>query len=84
MAPSVVRCVDLVETVTDWMEGALDDRDRRLLEEHLATCAHCNEYVSELRATSAVLARVTVGGRDAPRATARAALLDAFRAASGH
>jgi anti-sigma factor RsiW len=83
MAPPAVRCVELVETVTDWTEGALDGRDRRLLEEHLATCAHCSEYVSELGATIAVLASGAVGGSDAPPASARAALLDAFRSASG-
>jgi anti-sigma factor RsiW len=80
MARPAVCCVELVEAATDWMEGAVDDDDRRRLEEHLVDCPHCAEYVSQLRSTSRVLAGV--GGRDAPPATARAALLDAFRLAT--
>jgi anti-sigma factor RsiW len=72
-----VRCVEFVETVTDWMEGALDDDARLLVEEHLVICPHCTEYVAQLRATAAVLRR---SPGEAPPAEARAALLDAFRA----
>ncbi len=72
-----VRCVEFVETVTDWMEGALDDDARLLVEEHLVICPHCTEYLAQLRATAAVL-RQAPG--QAPPAKARAALLDAFRA----
>jgi anti-sigma factor RsiW len=72
-----IRCAEFVETVTDWMEGALDDDARLLVEEHLVICPHCTEYVAQLRATAAVL-RESPG--DAPPAAARTALLDAFRA----
>ncbi len=83
MAPLAVRCVELVETVTDWMEGALDDDARQLVEDHLVTCSHCTEYVVQLRATSVVLAGSPDRARDAAPATARAALLGAFRMATG-
>ena len=73
-----VRCVEFVETVTDWMEGALTDDDRLALEEHLVICPHCTEYLAQLRLAAAVLhERPAV--TDAPPATARTALLKAFR-----
>ena len=40
-----MRCAELVELVTDWMEDALDDRTISRLEEHLVICPPCSEYV---------------------------------------
>jgi anti-sigma factor RsiW len=80
MRQPVVRCVEFVETVTEWMEGALVDDERLALEEHLVICPHCTEYVAQLRLSRAVLqqaADVTAG--EAPPPAARAALLEAFR-----
>jgi anti-sigma factor RsiW len=77
-----VRCVEFVESVTDWMEGALADDDRVEVEEHLAICPHCTEYVEQLRLTRAVLREADdLLTRAAPPAAARSALLDAFRRA---
>jgi hypothetical protein len=73
-----IRCVEFVESVSDWLEGALSDDDRLLLEEHLVICPHCTEYLTQLRLTAAVLREGSV--TDAPPPAARAALLDAFRA----
>jgi anti-sigma factor RsiW len=72
-----VRCVEFVETVTDWMEGALSDDDRLGVEEHLVICPHCTEYVAQLRLTTSVLEARPV--TEAPPPNARAELLDAFR-----
>jgi anti-sigma factor RsiW len=62
------------------MEDALDDDDRLTLEEHLAICPHCTEYVGQLRLAAALLREV---GETVPRASpppgARVSLLDAFR-----
>jgi anti-sigma factor RsiW len=77
-----VRCVEFVETVTDWMEGALDDDDALVREEHLVSCPHCTDYVVQLRATCAVLASTRPGSATAPPEAARTALLDAFRSAT--
>jgi predicted anti-sigma-YlaC factor YlaD len=80
MRQPAVRCVEFVESVTDWMEGALVDDDRVFIEEHLAICPHCTEYVEQLRLSRAVLSEVgTLGPRETPPAEARAALLDALR-----
>ncbi len=37
--------------MSDYLEGALSDRDRTRLEAHLAQCPHCSEYLAQLRAT---------------------------------
>jgi anti-sigma factor RsiW len=44
-------CQEMVELVTDYLEGALGRRARRRFEAHLAGCPHCTEYVAQLRAT---------------------------------
>lgn len=80
MRQPAVRCVEFVESVTDWMEGALVDEQSLELEEHLAICPHCTEYVEQLRLTTAVLRQADrLTSREAPPPEARAALLDAFR-----
>ncbi|MGI8414801.1 MAG: zf-HC2 domain-containing protein, partial [Nakamurella sp.] len=44
-----VACRQLVELVTDYLEGALAPRLRDRVEEHLAACEHCKEYVAQVR-----------------------------------
>ena len=73
-----LRCIELVESVTEWMEDALDDEDRLLVEAHLATCTPCGAYVAQLRAALALLPREP---RPGPPAAVRAALLAAVRPA---
>jgi len=43
-------CRDLVETVTDYLEGAMPPADRARFEAHLETCPYCVDYVEQLRA----------------------------------
>jgi hypothetical protein len=73
-----LRCIELVEVATDWMEGALDDADRLLLEAHLVSCRSCGAYVAQLRSVPVLLRRLPADG---PPAAARAALLEAARRA---
>lgn len=42
-------CRQLVEMVTDYLEGALDPALRRRVEDHLTTCDPCVGYVNEVR-----------------------------------
>jgi anti-sigma factor RsiW len=79
MRQPVVRCVEFVESVTDWMEGELTDDERLALEEHLTICPHCTDYVAQLRLSSAVLRAADRTTRQAPPPEAREALLEAFR-----
>ena len=44
-------CRELVELVTDYLEGTLSRRDRARFEAHIAACEHCTEYLAQFRET---------------------------------
>jgi anti-sigma factor RsiW len=44
-------CQEVVELVTDYLEGTLARSQRRRLEKHLAACEHCSEYLEQMRTT---------------------------------
>jgi anti-sigma factor RsiW len=46
-----LTCKELVELVTDYLEGALSPADRARFDEHLATCPYCRTYVEQMRQT---------------------------------
>jgi len=52
-------CQQVVELVTDYLEGGLRDPARRRFEKHLAGCPHCTEYLAQIRETIRVAGRVT-------------------------
>jgi anti-sigma factor RsiW len=71
-----LSCQELVELVTDYLEGALDDRHLRAFERHLAGCDACPEYVEQLRTTIRLVGTLTP---DDLTRDAETALLQAFR-----
>jgi hypothetical protein len=46
-----MTCQELVELVTDYFDGALDEPARAEFEAHLAVCPGCDSYVEQMRAT---------------------------------
>jgi anti-sigma factor RsiW len=44
-------CVDFVELVTDYLDGALPTEQLLIIERHLAFCAPCVDYLDQMRAT---------------------------------
>ena len=44
-------CRQAVALMTDYLDGAMTPRDRARLEEHLAACPHCSEYLAQIQAT---------------------------------
>ena len=68
--------MELVELVTDYLEGALPPSDRRRFEEHLTTCPHCRTYLDQMRQTAQALTDLPA---DALPGDARSTLLNAFR-----
>ncbi len=48
------RCADIVELVTEYLEGTMPDRVRERFERHVAFCAECDTYLDQMRATIAV------------------------------
>lgn len=46
-----MTCKELVELITDYLEGALSPDDRRRFEDHLATCEGCTNYLQQVKTT---------------------------------
>ncbi len=46
-----LTCKELVELVTDYLEGVLPPEDRERFEVHLATCDGCTVYLQQMRKT---------------------------------
>ena len=51
-----VVCRQLVEMVTDYLEGDLDPVERAAVQAHLAGCGHCTGYVEQVRRMLALTA----------------------------
>jgi anti-sigma factor RsiW len=50
-----LACIEEVELITDYLEGALPEPDRRRLEAHLETCPGCTEYLAQMRSIAGSL-----------------------------
>ncbi len=73
--PAIV-CRDMVELVTNYLEGSLAGSERARFEAHLSVCPHCTRYLEQCRQTIAATGRL----READIAPeAKEALLGAFR-----
>ena len=53
-----LTCQDLVEIVSDYLEGALPDADRERFDAHLETCEGCRRYLDQMRTTIRVVGRL--------------------------
>jgi anti-sigma factor RsiW len=71
-----ITCRELVELVTDYLEGALSEADRSRLDAHLEGCDACRTYVEQMRLTIKACGRISEESLDPE---IRGVLLDAFR-----
>ena len=71
-----LSCQELVELVTDYLEGALPAGERARFDAHLVTCPHCRIYLEQMRLTVATLGHLPTA---AVSAEALQALLEHFR-----
>lgn len=55
-----VVCRDLVELVTDFLDGMLETPMAAAVERHLALCPPCVRYVTQMRATARLLGHLPV------------------------
>jgi anti-sigma factor RsiW len=46
-----LACRELVELVTDYLEGALPEAERARFEAHIAACPGCTAYLEQMRTT---------------------------------
>jgi anti-sigma factor RsiW len=71
-----LTCKELVELVTEYIEGTLPPAEHTRFEEHLATCRGCRNYLAQMRQTIRLVGRLT---EEEITPKARKKLLDAFR-----
>jgi anti-sigma factor RsiW len=71
-----LACQQVVELVTEYLDGAMEPARRARFERHLAGCDGCTAYLQQFRTTLMVVGRLDVGDVPAP---AMAELVDAFR-----
>ncbi len=69
-------CQELVEVVTDYLEGRLSPVDRARFEAHIADCEYCETYLEQMRLTIRTLGRIP---EDSLSDDARETLLSALR-----
>jgi anti-sigma factor RsiW len=71
-----LACQELVELVTDYLEGRLAPADRERFDAHIAGCDACTAYLEQMRLTLAALGRIP---EESISVQAREELLVAFR-----
>jgi anti-sigma factor RsiW len=71
-----LTCRELVELVTDYLDGALPPSEREAFEAHILSCPGCEEYLAQIRQTIALTGRLT---EDTLLPTVRDRLLASFR-----
>ena len=54
-----LTCRELVEVITDYLEGSMRDDDRARFERHLAGCSGCASVLAQFRATIEATGRLT-------------------------
>jgi anti-sigma factor RsiW len=58
LRPEEIPCQQVVELISDYLEGALPARSRRRLDYHLAGCPHCSAYLAQMRVTLRLTGRL--------------------------
>jgi anti-sigma factor RsiW len=53
-----LTCREVVELLSDYLEGALGPLERARVAAHLETCPECMAYLTQLRATISALGRL--------------------------
>jgi predicted anti-sigma-YlaC factor YlaD len=71
-----LSCQELVELVTDYLEGALSPVDTARFEDHIGRCGACSIYLEQMRQAIELVGHLSV---DALTPEAERDLLEAFR-----
>lgn len=74
MNPWGMDCIQLVELVTEYLEGTLDAEARANFDKHLSLCGSCRHYLEQMRLTR--LATGVLRAEDIPQDA-----VEAFRGA---
>ena len=71
-----MTCTQIVELITEYLEGGLSSADRERFEEHIGFCDWCLSYLDQMRQTIATVGRLR--DEDLPKELEQS-LLTAFR-----
>jgi hypothetical protein len=74
-----VQCVDVLEMITDYLEGALPAARAKLIDEHLSVCDGCETILDQWKAVIRLSGHVTTDDLDTLDSSTRDRLLDSFR-----
>jgi anti-sigma factor RsiW len=76
-------CQQVVELMSDYIEGALTRSQHRRLEAHLAGCEHCSEYLEQMRTTIRLTGRLRTDDLTPQMRAELTALYERWRSESG-
>jgi predicted anti-sigma-YlaC factor YlaD len=76
MTTTELTCQELVELVTDYLEGVMPASERARFERHLVGCTGCRNYLDQMEQTIRALGSLTEADI---AADAHTELLDLFR-----
>lgn len=71
-----MTCRELVNVITDFLEGRLPQADRERFEAHLLECPYCQNYLDQMRETILTLGALR---EESLSPQTRASLLESFR-----
>ena len=71
-----LSCQELVELITDYLEGMLPTEMRERFERHIGICSGCQTYLEQMRATIRATGTLTP---ESVSPEAERTLMDAFR-----
>jgi anti-sigma factor RsiW len=74
-------CREVVELVTDYLEGTLPAGVRRAMDDHLAGCDGCTNYLDQIRATISAVGRLRLEAL--PSATQRSLVVEFMELVAG-
>jgi anti-sigma factor RsiW len=74
--PEEMTCRELVEVITDYLEGTMPASERARFEAHLRECPYCKNYLEQMRETIATVGELR---EEALEPRVRERMLDAFR-----
>lgn len=61
MTPADLACRELVQLVTDYLEGVLPAAERDRFDRHIASCRGCAAYLQQMRKLVRVSGRIPAG-----------------------
>ncbi len=76
MSYSMLDCKQVIELVTDYLEGSMEADERLQFERHVAICPPCRAFLGQMRETIRISGELK---EEQLSPEARQGLIDAFR-----